>query len=262
MESSDVEVIIYDLIDPITNELRYVGRTINKLHKRLNGHISKARHNETKTHKDRWILKLLESNNKPIIRERDRIVGWTESYKKEQQIINNLVQNKVNLTNLHDRGEGGLQRNFSKEQREKISKSVKKRHEEGLCTSGRKKVDLYDLKGNFINTFDSYRKCAEFIGVKIKNFECSMQRNAKRIYTFQAKPHGSPRPGEWKQRTGEIAKNFRPLYLYDTIEDKTLYFDSRKSFLKEFNLVGTSLINYYLEKDKLFRNRYKITNKL
>lgn len=53
------EVFIYGLIDPITNQLRYVGKSINPK-VRLRNHISER--NLHDSYKDRWIKKLSESH--------------------------------------------------------------------------------------------------------------------------------------------------------------------------------------------------------
>lgn len=53
--------IIYSLIDPRTNEVRYVGRTsLKRKNKRLYEHINYAHKN--KTYSATWIRKLLELN--------------------------------------------------------------------------------------------------------------------------------------------------------------------------------------------------------
>lgn len=55
---------IYGLIDPITNELRYVGKTVD-IKRRYKRHINEV--NLHNSHKDRWIRKLLNNNHIPEI---------------------------------------------------------------------------------------------------------------------------------------------------------------------------------------------------
>ena len=249
-------VKIYVLKDPISEEIRYIGRTKNSLAVRLSGHCSKAKRNSFKTHKDNWILKLTE---KPIIEQIEEVLGWEESYIREQEIIKEYISNGYRLTNLHDRGTGGLLRDISIEQRQKISATVKKLHAEGKFSCNKKSVDLYDLKGNFIITLDSYKNGAEYIGIPQKHFQNSMKRNAKRIKNFQVVRQNSPHPGIWKQRTGEITKNFKKLYLWDTLDKVIIELEARKRFTEMFDRAG-STINHYLDTNKLFNNRYLITN--
>lgn len=57
-------VTIYSLKDPLTNEIRYVGKTVN-VKRRMYLHIAEAK--TSKTHKAKWVNKLLESGVKPIL---------------------------------------------------------------------------------------------------------------------------------------------------------------------------------------------------
>jgi len=56
------KVFIYGLIDPSTNELRYVGKSINPK-MRLRKHISERSKHDS--YKDRWVRKLYNSGNRP-----------------------------------------------------------------------------------------------------------------------------------------------------------------------------------------------------
>ena len=56
---------------------------------------------------------------------------------------------------------------------------------------------MFDLEGNFISNFKSYKDCAEFIGVSRKHLECSMQRKAKRLRNFQVRKLEEENPGKY-----------------------------------------------------------------
>lgn len=190
-----MKVNIYLLKDPITNEIRYIGRTKNDLITRLRGHCSKSIHK--KNHKDCWIYGLRIKNLKPIIELITTIEGWEESYKYEQRLIKSYLNQGYNLVNLHDRGEGGSQRNFSEEQKKKISNSLKALYSKGLLYCGQIPLKVFDLEGNFISNFKSYKDCAEFIGVSRKHLESSMKRKAKRLRNFQIKKMEEENPGKY-----------------------------------------------------------------
>ena len=64
------KVFIYVLECPITNEVRYIGKTINLLD-RLRGHIKTSK--KLKTHKDKWVNNLINEGLKPIIKEIDYV---------------------------------------------------------------------------------------------------------------------------------------------------------------------------------------------
>jgi hypothetical protein len=59
-------VKIYSLNDPITNEPKYIGKTINELNFRLRKHIETSLRYK-KSIKDCWIVSLDKKNLKPII---------------------------------------------------------------------------------------------------------------------------------------------------------------------------------------------------
>lgn len=254
-----LKVKIYVLSDPGTNEIRYVGRTKNSLKIRFAGHLSKARKNrgEANNHKNCWIRSLLNRNIKPNITQIFVVEGWSESYEFERSLITEMVKWGYNLVNSSDKGEGGLMKEVSLEQRKKISETVKRQHAQGLLSCGRKAVDLYDLDGNFIGEFNSYKECAEFIGIKEKNFQCSMQRNAKKVRQYQARLKGSEPPGKWKQRSGPLPANYKTLIVLDTLMNVEFTLESvqaGKDFFKIKNLA-----HYYNSKGlKLYNDRYKI----
>jgi hypothetical protein len=180
-------VQIYFLLDPNTNQIKYIGRTKNTLKARLRGHLAKATSNKFKTKKDNWILKLRQQNLKPLIQQYSQIEGWTESYIFEQQLIKHYLEIGYDLVNLHDRGEGGILRIFSKEQRQKISNTVKIRHKEGYFDNRFLKLTVYDLEGNKIRSFKNVRETAKWLGVSMKNLENSLKRQSKRIHNYQVR---------------------------------------------------------------------------
>lgn len=60
-------VKIYSLNDPDTLQIRYIGKTVNSLKKRLSGHITWAKYPRNKTHIANWVRFLLKENKRPII---------------------------------------------------------------------------------------------------------------------------------------------------------------------------------------------------
>lgn len=71
---------IYKLLDPITNEVRYIGYTNKTLKRRLSAHIRDSINNN-KTHKHKWIRSLLKRDLKPIIKRVKKIPkgkDWVE----------------------------------------------------------------------------------------------------------------------------------------------------------------------------------------
>lgn len=72
---------IYELVDPITNEPRYIGHTINT-YNRLHSHLTKSK--KGKSYKDIWIRKLLKQGITPILNIIDEVESdvyfWEKFY--------------------------------------------------------------------------------------------------------------------------------------------------------------------------------------
>ncbi len=142
------KITIYALIHPITEEIRYIGRTTKKLSRRLSEHIceSKANHG---THKRHWIKKLKNEGLVPkIIPLKELDCTWEESYEIEQSIISEYLIKGFKLTNLQDKGAG------------LIIKCVYK--------IGQKSVLQYSLDGNFIKEFISLTEAASAVNGRLK----------------------------------------------------------------------------------------------
>ena len=60
-------VKIYVLKHPDTLEVRYVGKTVRSLSRRLGNHIANAKGNKHNKHLSNWILKIIAEGKKPII---------------------------------------------------------------------------------------------------------------------------------------------------------------------------------------------------
>ena len=89
---------IYALSHPITNEVRYIGKTIN-IKRRYKQHLYDKR---TKSYKSSWIISLKSLGLKPImtIIEECNDVNW-----EDREIY--WIQQYENLTNTQKGGNGG-----------------------------------------------------------------------------------------------------------------------------------------------------------
>ncbi len=111
--------VIYGLIDPATNEIRYVGYTSKDVNRRLFEHIDESKHKVT-SHKHKWIAKLIKSGSKPEIKILETVndENWQD---REKYWIDKLG---YRLTNSTEGGEGLL--NPSLDVRNRISEKVTK----------------------------------------------------------------------------------------------------------------------------------------
>lgn len=108
---------IYTLSNPITEEVRYVGKT-NNIKRRLSAHMYKYRN----THKDSWVQSLRINNIIPEICVIDEVSELEWEF-WEKHYISLFKSWGFNLTNSSDGGRG-ISR-ASKITREKISKNNK-----------------------------------------------------------------------------------------------------------------------------------------
>ena len=110
-----IRTYIYSLIDPITEEIRYIGKTINPS-QRLARHIKDGL--KKSNHKECWIYSLLLRDLKPkmVIIEECLNDDWIEREKYYIRVI-------PNLTNLTEGGDSPSGYKMSDETKRKMSES-------------------------------------------------------------------------------------------------------------------------------------------
>ncbi len=195
-----MKIFIYKLIDPRTNEIRYIGKTKNKLKKRLYEHCTE-RNLKTNTHKNNWIKQLLNLNLRPKIELLEEVNqdNWIE---REMYWIEYFKNNDYNLTNTSDGGEGSfgykmpiesikkaietrrkngtLKRSDECKKRIAIAQTGKKHTKEQtakMVAKTRKILLQYDLDGNLIKEWKGVRYCANTLGLNHSSILNSIKRN-------------------------------------------------------------------------------------
>lgn len=156
---------IYVLVDPRNNNIKYLGKTIKPLNKRLSAHLS----DKSKSKKSSWIKSLLSQNLKPIIRLVDSIESDWEFW--EEYWITNLKLLGIELLNHTNGGEGMYGYIPSEETRQKWSIAFKGRKlsEEWKNKIGektRKKVNCFDKEGILLNSFNSIKQASIYYNIK------------------------------------------------------------------------------------------------
>jgi len=178
-----MEIKIYTLNDPITNEVRYVGKTKKSLTKRLYEHSTK-RNLTSNTYKNNWIKKLINLGLRPIIKTIE-IVNEDNWIEREMFWIKYYKELGTNLTNATDGGEGtttfkmpreAVEKSIatkklnnykcSDETKQRISDSKKgrkntKEQNEAIVSKTRYTILQCDLEGNLINEWVGIRQCAK-----------------------------------------------------------------------------------------------------
>jgi len=126
---------IYALVHPITNEIRYVGKTSKTVENRIKGHIACC---DIKSHKNNWVKNLIKSGLKPDYVILEMTDSWVEA---EQFWIAYFNFLGARLTNSTIGGEGSIfiggsllkirkilrERNKSLKQKQAVSTKLKGR---------------------------------------------------------------------------------------------------------------------------------------
>lgn len=149
-KNKDVECKIYKLMNPVTREIRYIGKTIKPLNYRLYHHVYDSY--RIKSHNAHWIQSLIKQELRPIIEEIET-VSWHESADREIYWIKYFKELGYNLCNLTDGGEGMMGSKRSKEAIDKTKLGIMK------------KVYCYDTNFNLIHEFESVRNAAKHLNV-------------------------------------------------------------------------------------------------
>ncbi len=115
-------ICIYVLRDPRNNQIRYVGKTIQKINDRLTSHIRGAKR-ENNSHKNRWILQIIRDGYIPII-EKIEDVNENNWQEREKYWIVKYHEDGCKLVNETDGGEGLHGHKFSKDHRGKLGRAL------------------------------------------------------------------------------------------------------------------------------------------
>jgi hypothetical protein len=118
-----IKYTIYKLIDPVTNEIRYIGLTFNNLKQRLKSHINE----NVKSHKCQWIKKLKSEGLKPLIESVENSIStYEEACEREIFYIEYYKNIGCDLTN-HATG-GNKNKKMDDETRKRMSDAQKERY--------------------------------------------------------------------------------------------------------------------------------------
>jgi hypothetical protein len=118
-----MKTFIYALCDPITEEIRYIGKT-NTPRKRYYAHLNESKIGKKKSHKISWIRLLFSINQKPLLKIISEVESEDWKY-WETYYIEFYRSSGCNLTNLTEGGQGGNGHSHSVESKQKMSASKK-----------------------------------------------------------------------------------------------------------------------------------------
>ncbi len=117
--------IVYGLFDPITDELRYVGKTVNSIVARVTEHKSKAnaliKRKASGNHRDNWVASLLRRGLEPNFSVLACCTSEEAALAAEIRMIALYTAAGFNLTNATSGGEGISGYKHTKETKEWLS---------------------------------------------------------------------------------------------------------------------------------------------
>lgn len=113
-------IYIYALADPITKEIRYIGKSI-----RVKGRYKDHLNDNSRTHKVNWIKSLLKKELKPLLIILEELQDMDDWQQKECFWIKVAKDKKWNLVNSTDGGDGVL--NISGEGKKRMLEAWKGR---------------------------------------------------------------------------------------------------------------------------------------
>lgn len=188
-------VKIYALKDPITNEIRYIGKTVSSLDRRLRGHVCN-RVMSGRSYLGNWIKSLYNKNLKPVISLIEECEDniWEE---REKYWIRTMRQDGVRLVNFTQGGEVGcLGYKHTDEAKKRISllnsrpKSLSwiQNAAQAVRTARSTPICQYDMQRNLIKEWDSICYAADSLGdttrAKVKNIHSCCNNKRKSAYGF------------------------------------------------------------------------------
>ncbi len=135
------KVYIYGLVDPRTEQIRYVGQT-KDIKRRLRNHLNDAKRG-VKSHKHSWIRKLLVEKVKPKITVIEKCNSRNADEREEYWIVY-YRETEAGLTNQTDGGYGARGYVRTEEEKGEISKRMKG-NKHGL---GKKHTEEYKRKSS------------------------------------------------------------------------------------------------------------------
>jgi hypothetical protein len=200
------EYKIYTLNDPLTNEVKYVGRTIQKLSDRLRKHINIIYGKKGDTKRKNWFLELNNNNLIPTINLIDVAYSKEDANLLEIKYISFYKEKGLDLLNMTIGGSGSYGykhseetlnklkgKTFSDEAKNNMSKSqkevwMKKTDEEKLdniiSQKNRKTILQFDLENNLINEFLSLRQIERDLGYFRANIVPCIQGKFQQAYGY------------------------------------------------------------------------------
>lgn len=179
LNSINSKNLVYGLIDPNTNDIFYIGKTIQGLD-RIRQHLNpSALKNDGNTRKANKLRKLKDAGQFPLVTilyqfniDFDKKTINDILYKKEQELINYYNILGYDLTNHQDGGPGSPGRILSETTLKKMSEKAKKRDlPEGLKNQQKSKYPSDTETEHYCSVCLKFKLFDQFYKANTKNYK-------------------------------------------------------------------------------------------
>lgn len=185
-------VYIYALTDPRTNEIRYIGKTVQKPKDRLSSHVCPTRNK--KTYCESWIKSLAKQGLRPTLVLIDRASDSNWQY-WERYYIDYYKKAGANLTNHtlggdnHNLGRRWKVRDSSRMGRKPVAQKKKRKNKTSRIQN--REVIVKDKAGNFIGSFRNAKEAGKYLNICNSTIGKNIKgkyKNLKYIFEYGSLP--------------------------------------------------------------------------
>ena len=253
---------IYSLNDPITNEVRYVGKTVSPLYKRLSSHFR----DKTPSYKTNWInslkekglkptINILEITNEDVWQEREK--HWISVYKTTGRLTNYLDGGQGQQKGYKHSDEAKIKISLSSKKNKKgkfvkgfkFSKSVNEKRANSL----KKEVYQFDKNGNFIKKWSGIIDASTSLNINKDNIRAVLTGRSITAGGFI-----------WSYTKDKInlrpKKSVKPIIAINVNDESTQEFNSIAECSKIL-MIDRKHIDYCLTNENSVKNEYKFKYK-
>jgi hypothetical protein len=253
------EYKIYSLNDPITDEVRYIGKTVSELFKRLSSHYR----DKSKSYKTYWIQSLKEKGLKPVIKLVE--ICLENNWEEREKYWISFYRQRTNLTNYLDGGQG-QQKGYkhSEESKNKISIASKLN---GKCKffngmkfseeinnkracSNKKSIYQFSLNGEMIKKWDGIIDASKTLNINKTNISSVLKGKTITAGGFR-----------WSYN-GEIEsfvknKKWREIISINQINNEVIEYNSIKEAAESLNIERKHVENSLRNNTVKFNLKFK-----
>lgn len=209
----NMKYYIYTLSHPITNEVKYIGKT-NNISKRYSAHLN----DKSKSYKNSWIKSLLNEDLLPVIEILEEFDNELLCYNAEIYWIEQFKSWGFNLTNLQTGGIGGNSESLKLDKNPNAKISIE---------------TVLSIKNYLLNTDKTIKELALIHNCKESTIQNIKYGSWSEITGFTGKEKWVRKASVEKRRNA-----LKDCGLYERQSIKVLQYDLDNNFIQKFNSIS------------------------